>query len=138
MVDAGVEAGRAKVEKRRPPPTRVESPVVETSPAIEEPEVVPATPPPAPTAPPAPKREQVAVQRVAREGRPGLHITASVRAQVFLDGLPIGWTPLDVQEVTPATHLVMAWAEGYESVTERVVITNGEHLSMSFPMRAAQ
>lgn len=33
-----------------------------------------------------------------------------------------------MQEVAPTTHLVMAWAEGYESLTERV------HVALDFPL----
>lgn len=144
--DAGALLPSARAASRdagsQTPPRVTRRPVVEAAPPPVEP-VEEAAAPEAPPEqeevkpPPPPPRARAALQRTPREGRPGLRITASVRAQVFLDGLPIGWTPLEVQEVAPTTHLVMAWAEGYESLTERVVVSHGEHVALDFPLRTA-
>jgi CRISPR/Cas system-associated exonuclease Cas4 (RecB family) len=74
------------------------------------------------------------VRREAHAGAATLHVTAPVRAQVFIDGLPVGFTPLDVPNLAASTKLVMVWAEGFESRTERVALANHETVHLHFPL----
>ena len=142
------DAGVARVSSRR---SRVPEGPVTTSTAPEaatlvveapvEPPVAPplsSTPPEVFEPPPAPKpHPPVVVQRQRHPGSSTLHITASVRgAQVFVDGLPAGSTPFDLTNVGASTHLVMVWAEGFESMTERVPVAAEEQVSLHFPLRA--
>ena len=96
------------------------------------PKTVPQFEPP----PVAKPHTPVAVQRRHHAGGSTLHIAASVRAQVFVDGLPVGYTPLDLTNVGASTHLVMVWAEGFESITERVAVAAEEAVTLQFPLRA--
>ncbi len=151
-VDAGtpvvaaveVDAGVTRVSSRR---SRVPEGPVTTSTAAEaaplavaEPVATPvsSTPPPELFEPPpvAKPHNPVAVQRRHHAGGSTLHIAASVRAQVFIDGLPVGYTPLDLTNVGASTHLVMVWAEGFESITERVAVAAEEAVTLQFPLRA--
>ena len=76
-------------------------------------------------------KPEVKLQRVRRPGPSALHVAANLKAQVFVDGLPVGWTPLTV-EVSASTHLVMVWAEGSEAATERVVVGAEELVALNF------
>lgn len=150
-VDAGapvvavveVDAGVARVSSRRsrvPEGPVTTSTTTPTEPTPVEPVATPvsSTPPPELFEPPpvAKPHNPVAVQRHHHAGSSTLHITASVRAQVFVDGLPVGYTPLDLSNVGASTHLVMVWAEGFESITERVAVAAEEAVTLQFPLRA--
>lgn len=151
-VDAGlpvvatveVDAGVTRVSSRR---SRVpEGPVTTSTTAQAAPTPAPepvatpvsSTPPPELFEPPpvAKPHNPVAVQRRHHAGGSTLHITAHVRAQVFVDGLPVGYTPLDLVNIGASTHLVMVWAEGFESITERVAVAADEAVTLQFPLRA--
>lgn len=55
-------------------------------------------------------------------GRLAVTTVPSVNAQVFVDGKPIGTTPLDPTELPPGEHTVEVRAERYETVQETVSI----------------
>lgn len=120
-----------------PAPTKEPAQPIVSEPSAAEPEappsaVMPSEPIEAP--PVAKKRPDAAVSRRAQPGATRLHVETSVRAQVFLDGLPVGFTPLELANVGASTHLVMVWAEGFESVTERVAVNADESVTVRFPM----
>lgn len=119
---AAVDAGPPALATPAPPPP--------TPPAAVAPE--PLEPPPPVEVPVARVTGHVEHQRAKSDGRPLLQVLSSVRAQVFVDGLPVGHTPLDAREVSADAHLVMVWADGYTSVTERVTVGPGERLTLKF------
>ncbi|MBL8923053.1 MAG: protein kinase [Myxococcaceae bacterium] len=104
---------------------------------VEPPPPLPVTPPQEDYQPP-PVVQQLPKPSIQREPRPGsgasIRITASGPAQVYLDGLPVGQTPRELTKLGAATHLVMVWAEGYASMTERVAIGADEAVSMHFTL----
>lgn len=141
--DAIVDGGSSRVSSRR---SRVPQGPVTTSatpeaaaPAVEAVATPVSSTPPAELFEPPPvakPHNPVGVQRQRHAGSSTLHITATVRAQVFVDGLPVGYTPLELTNVGTSTHLVMVWAEGFESITERVPVAAEEAVTLQFPLRA--
>lgn len=158
LADAGVapvadvtpDGGMVERIARRPREPRGQTPTAALSPeqtptpegaAPPPPEPLSMTPPVEPEVfePPPVARPHLPVD-VKREHRTPslLRINATVRAQVFVDGLPVGFTPLDVANAGTATRLVMVWAEGYESLTERIAVTGEEQVSLHFPLRKVE
>lgn len=138
-----VDAGLSRLASRRsrvPQGPVTASTTPEAASPVEAPLATPvsSTPPAELFEPPPVARPHtpVGVQRQRHPGNSTLHITATVRAQVFVDGLPVGYTPLELTNIGTSTHLVMVWAEGFESITERVPVAAEEAVTLHFPLRA--
>ena len=133
-----------------PPPGAVPAPALETPAAVEPAPIATALPPtaekpspalaPAKPAPAAPS-ERVPVtappwktgrqaQGAASSRRAWLTITSSSPAQVFVDGAPLGRTPLEDVRIAPGVHEVAFVRDGVRSA-ERVEIRAGEHKRVS-------
>ncbi len=122
-----------------PEPAHVDVPPAASEASASEPEgppaaVMPSEAEPVEAPPVAKQRPNAVVSRRPHHGGTKLHVETSVRAQVFLDGLPVGFTPLELSNVGASTHLVMVWAEGFESATERVAVSADENVTVRFPM----
>lgn len=141
---AGVEpadkapGGKRAGARRSPSAAREPQPDAGLPPAPEPPAPLAVTPP-EPLALPQPVEVPVARDtgrveqaRAKSDGRALLRVTSTVRAQVFIDGLPVGFTPLEDREVHGDAHLVMVWAEGFTSITERVTVARGERVTLRF------
>jgi len=59
---------------------------------------------------------------------PTLHIEADVPgAQVFVDRVFLGATPLTTQDVAPGKHRLNASAPGYDGIADDIEVTPGSH-----------
>jgi hypothetical protein len=90
--------------------------------APEPPERVPVTTPPWKPAPEAP--------RSASSRRAWLTITASSPARVWIDGSPVGQTPLENVRIAPGVHEIAFVRDGERSA-ETIEIRAGEHKRVS-------
>lgn len=113
----------APVEPVRPkkaaPAPKAETP----PPAPEPPRTARRAPAPKPEAPPPPPPP--APVETAPEG-PSLHIDADVPgAQVFVDRIFLGATPLTTRNVAPGKHRLNASAPGYEGISDDIEVVAG-------------
>ena len=103
----------------RPPPGENKNPAVGR--------VVPGQPgqgPPGAAAPAARKRASGAL----RVGT--VHAGAALWANIYVDGRPVGQTPLALEQVSAGTHLVEARRRGYRTTRKRVTIRPGGRASV--------
>jgi len=65
-----------------------------------------------------------------------IRVRADAFAQVFLDGNPLGTTPLDLDDIAPGSHVLALQAEGRADWTQPVHLHSGEELAVDARMQS--
>lgn len=64
-------------------------------------------------------------------------ITSTPRADIILDGIAVGQTPLFLPNLSPGEHSLRLSKEGYETISKSIIINSGEDLDIDLSMMSS-